>query len=316
MPIYPHQLRLGKTYTPDAGVEDRISSALAALWTLLEARDVMPVHRRELLSIAIWKYTEAPGVRPHAMYRLPFRTLGAMDLEATSPVQHEHVWTRAWLTRQLIEHHAAGWSRADLAAFMHLHGVACTVTRAEHLLLNACGDAQGWDRYAQVGLEVWDAANGQMLVLPEVAATAASDGERKKVLASSSWRSSGVMSEVILAALASNEGRATPHLRRFLEAAGDENIDLVPKYDSSGNPTVYIKLFDAELDEPTPIAVFVNYNGNLDFHIRAEDVPELMDLDGVEPAKPRYVRVRLTEPGRVDTALELLSATLELVREP
>lgn len=47
-----------------------------------------------------------------------------------------------------------------------------------------------------------------------------------------------------------------------------------------------------------------------------EQVQDLTSLDGAEPWRQRYVRVRLTEPERVDTALALLDAPLDIVREP
>lgn len=313
MPTYPHQLKLGKTYTPDAGVPERTASAVAALWALLEAPGLILAHRRHLLGIGIWKYTEAPGARPHPKYRLPFRTVGAMDVESKVPVQHEHVWTKEWLIDRLLPAHAAGWTQDELAGFMAQYGIACTVTRAEHLLLNACGKAAGWERYAQVGLQVWDAANERPHELPTAAKLSTEDDVR--LIYSLPEHGAGVVSSVILEALTANEKPVTPLLRSFLIGAEGEDIDLVPKYDATGRPTPYIRLFDAELDEPTPVAVYINYNGNLDFHVRPDQVPDLMALDGVQPHKPRYVRLVLDRPERVDTALQLLTETLELIRE-
>src|SRR4051812_2449504 len=115
MALYPHQLKLGPAYTPDAGVPERTASAVAALWALLEAPGINLPHRRHLLGIAIWKYTEAPGVPPHPKYRLPFRTLGAMDVHNHDMVQHEHVWPRKWIIDRLLRHHKSGWTREEMA---------------------------------------------------------------------------------------------------------------------------------------------------------------------------------------------------------
>jgi hypothetical protein len=313
MPTYPHQLKLGKTYMPDAGVPERTASAVAALWTLLEAPDLILAHRRHLLGIAIWKYTEAPGVPPHPKYRLPYRTAGAMDICNMDMVQHEHVWPRKWIIDRLLRHHEAGWTREALADFMMKHGVSCTVTRTEHLLLNSCGDTEGWDRYAQVGLQVWDAANGRPLKLAALPTTVTED-DKRRVLALPT-PGMGVVSEVILAALAANGSPATASLRDFLQRAEDDDIDLVPKYDVAGRPTTYIKLFDAELEEATPVAAYVNYNGNVDFHVPAAKVSELIGVDGVLPWKSHYVRIAVDQPARVETALQLLTQTLEHIRE-
>jgi hypothetical protein len=314
MPLLTHQLNLGKAYTPDAGVPERTASALAALWALLEAPGLTLPHRRHLLGIAIWKYTEAPGVRPHPKYRLPFRTLGAMDVASLAEVQHEHVWPRKWIIDRLLPKHRAGWSPDDLAEFMtHHHGIACTVTRSEHLLLNASGGAEGWSRYAQAGLQVWDAANERPLELPALQVSATAADVRCADL--TTVRGSGVVSQVILDVLALNEKRATPFIRAFLTGADAENIDLVPKYDAAGSATTYIRLFDAELEEPTPVAAYINFNGNLDFHIKPEQIPDLISLEGVHPWKANYVRITLTSPHRVNSALRLLASTLEEIRE-
>jgi hypothetical protein len=317
VPIYPHQLRLGKKYTPDGGVPDRTASALRALWALLEVPRLTTAHRRHLLGIAIWKYTEAPGVRPHPKYRLPFRTLGAMDESIRDDmVQHEHVWPRAWLIDQLLGKHSAGWGPDGLAAFMREYGVACTVLKSEHLLLNAVGGAPGWERYATAGIQVWDAANQRPLDLdaaprPESERQAVTDVRR---FVSLPGHGPGVVSEVILAALAANERPVTAYIRTFLERAQLEDIDLVPKYDGSGVPTTYIRLYP-EIDEPAPVSVYVNYNGNIDFHAKPEQLGELMDMDGVQPWKGSYVRLVLHRADRIDTALLLLTATLDLARD-
>src|SRR4051794_26917239 len=95
-------LRLDTPYTPDAAlVAERTESALGALWAVLEAPGLTIKHRRELLSIGIWKYTEAFGHAPHPKYRLRFRSHAAMDMAVPAVVQHEHVWPRRWIIDRL-----------------------------------------------------------------------------------------------------------------------------------------------------------------------------------------------------------------------
>jgi hypothetical protein len=302
LPTYPYQLKLGKTYTPDDGVPERTASALAAIWTLLTAPGLTLAHRRHLVGIAIWKYTEAPGVRPHPKYRLPFRTLGAMDESIRDDmVQHEHVWPRKWLIDHLLAKHAAGWDSDSLSAFMREYGVACTVLKSEHLMMNAVAGALGWDRYAKVGIQVWDAANQRPLDLGEAPRDESEEPAVTDVrrFVSTHGHGYGVVSEVILAALAANEKTVTPYIRRFLEKAQPENIDLIPKTNRDGEPTTYIRLYP-EIDEPTPVAVYVNYNGNIDFHAKPAQLGELLEMDGVQPWKGSYVRLVLdrADPGR------------------
>src|SRR3712207_305549 len=58
---YNDALSLDVPYTGCLDVDDRRQSAVVAAWALLETPDVLLKHRRELLSIALWKYTEAEG---------------------------------------------------------------------------------------------------------------------------------------------------------------------------------------------------------------------------------------------------------------
>ncbi|MGA8246390.1 MAG: hypothetical protein WB797_05745 [Nocardioides sp.] len=82
---------------------------------------------------------------------------GAMTWSDADNLEHEHVYTRSYLTDLIIENpheNAVRWILANLA-------FAATVTKAEHTKLTRVSkDVQGWDRYLSAGVGVTDLATG------------------------------------------------------------------------------------------------------------------------------------------------------------
>ena len=160
-------LKLDQPFTPNPQAAAKTASAVALLWLVLEARRLLMAHRREVMSVALWKHTEAAAAPPCPKYRLRYRTRAAMDLTTAAEVRHEHVWTREWLIDTMLERHRHGWTEADLARFVEQHAVACTVTVDEHQRLEEHEGREGWNRYAAAGIAVWDCQEGVAFVLPE-----------------------------------------------------------------------------------------------------------------------------------------------------
>lgn len=128
--------------------EERLQSALVLTRVALEARDqLLPLHLRESLSNAIWKYTECDG-----KYSTRFRSRGAIEFPKEK-LNHEHVLTRKSLIAELVE------NPSDYIAIMQ-KAVGCTVLKSEHMLLGAVEKLNpglvGWDRYREAGIEVYD----------------------------------------------------------------------------------------------------------------------------------------------------------------
>ena len=107
------------------------------------ALDICLRHKRELLSVCLWKLTEA---RPASKYALRFRTFDA--LAGTGPLRHEHIHQRKHLVTALL-------SGETLESAMS-RVIACTVTQAEHRRLGESMDCDGWERYRRAGLRVVD----------------------------------------------------------------------------------------------------------------------------------------------------------------
>ena len=128
--------------------ELRVQSALVLARAALEVREqLLPLHLRETLSNAIWKYTECDG-----NYSTRFRSRGAIEFPKEK-LNHEHVLTRKLLIAQLLE------NPDDYISIMQT-AVGCTVLRTEHLLLGSVEKENpslvGWDRYREAGIEVYD----------------------------------------------------------------------------------------------------------------------------------------------------------------
>lgn len=129
--------------------EEKRASAVALAVTVLGARGALNVHRNELLSICVWKWTEA-----HGKYKgCRFWTRAALDAERPQ-LAHEHVVPRRLIVRALIELDEV----SDVPDLLARMAVACVVTRSEHdRLPEASWDellANPWARYS--GIEVVD----------------------------------------------------------------------------------------------------------------------------------------------------------------
>ena len=139
-------------YTRRFDADARIASALNAVRALLGA-DLLPAHRRELLSVCLWKLSLA---EPIGKYATRFVSAAALDEERRS-LAHEHVHERAKLVRTLIEGTLAPECLPGFA-------FACVVTREEHARLGTASrrdpTLDGWDRYRKACVAVVDRERG------------------------------------------------------------------------------------------------------------------------------------------------------------
>jgi hypothetical protein len=135
-------------WAPRPDSQQRRESAAAIAEAALASRNkIVPAHLREILSIAVWKYTECDG-----KYSTRYRSENSLHAPYTS-VHHEHVIPR----RQIVDALIADPSNA--AAILE-RAIGCVVLREEHRSL---GDVErkdpsltGWDRYRAAGIAVWD----------------------------------------------------------------------------------------------------------------------------------------------------------------
>ena len=126
-----------------------------ACWAAAQ-EDLYPAHRREFLSIAVWKVTEADG-----KWNTRYRSVASLSGGPGAKVTHEHVVPRKLLVAAMI----ARPHRVE--EILTTGAVACVVQRDQHSLLNS--GRFGWYRYLDAGIEVIDMATGEPLDLPGAA---------------------------------------------------------------------------------------------------------------------------------------------------
>ena len=134
-----------------AGPDEKRASAVHLATVLLRDGGGLPVHVRELLSILVWKWTEADG-----KYRgCRFWTPQALAADR-STWAHEHVVPRKLVVRALLD--LPDPSPSAVRDLLERVGLACIVTRDEH---DALPDLpwetlhdDPWARYREAGIEV------------------------------------------------------------------------------------------------------------------------------------------------------------------
>ena len=135
------------TYKQHKERDGRIRSAKLAINALLPL-DLLVSHKKELLSVCIWKITEADGKA-----KVRYWSEGAIEA-LTRELQHEHVHER----RELIERLLSGESIDTVLQ----DAIACMVTKAEHQILGN-KKSIGWLRYSESGIRVYDALESNWL---------------------------------------------------------------------------------------------------------------------------------------------------------
>ena len=136
------------TYHTHADAHDRVRSAITAAEAIL-GLDLYPAHKRELLSVCIWKVTEAA---PMSKYQTRFQSRASLSAPE-SELAHDHVYQRKRLIDEMIAH------PKEVNRILQ-SAVACVVTRWEHDRLTRVSredpNLDGWERYRHAEIDVVD----------------------------------------------------------------------------------------------------------------------------------------------------------------
>jgi len=119
---------------------------------LRDGAEILPKHRREVLSVALWKITEAESQHKHRTRFCSQAVFSSTDCEC----RHDHVFQKQKMIDDLIK---AGPDAVDEIVG---RAIGCTVTTDEHLALNQYQHLDGWERYRQAGITVIDARTGDV----------------------------------------------------------------------------------------------------------------------------------------------------------
>jgi len=319
----------GKPYQNTSAIDAVRLSALRAVQQLLQPVDgLSAAHRRELLTISLWKWTEAAGVAPHPKYNVRFATPAALDHSNPAKVNHEHVWPRKWIIDRLLKP-GKTWPEPELREFLEEHGVACIVTVEEHARLSALSSGpEGWDRYRRAGLQVRDLTGEGFLDLDQPGASAVVDEvalpendqsvvlEPGEELAVVSPTEPGLSVDEALDRLSGGRARLLKRLLGTADLAGGVGLVGGTKRADS-TPGAYVRVHDATLPEPTRAVAFVHWTGRVSLALSADEVPaDLVSRDEVKSQthKTYGVSCKVSDEGSLRTAEELLVLALEQVR--
>ena len=144
-----------KSFQERADAKARLKSAITAMRAILQL-SILPAHKRELLSVCLWKVTEASGSK----YQTRFRSKKSLKT-LRKEWQHEHVYQRRFLVDRLMKNPRSLQSVVTTA-------VGCVVTKEEHIRLSAASrknsKLDGWARYRAARVPVIDTVSGRPLL--------------------------------------------------------------------------------------------------------------------------------------------------------
>ena len=297
-------------YVPDASVEECKTSAHAAVMHILQMQDVMPAHHRELLSIALWKWTEAAGLSPNPKYNIRFCSERVRSGEPTA-VNHEHVWTRQGLVTNLLRNHRMS-DAATVRSLLDEYGVACIVTVAEHSRLGRASRTgpDGWERYVRAGVEVWDRQHQCRWTFDNRNEPAL--GEVKSVTTVAPL----ITTDEAIALRGRDRGDLLRRLFRTLTFADCAAVVGMERDRTTiGN---YVLIHDVQIEEPTPVLAYVHWSGKVTVRAVLDDVPaELAALDCIERKddKGYDVHCHVNDLASMEAAEELVMVAVQKYRK-
>lgn len=127
---------------------------------------------RHLADRAAWAVTEIHADAEFKFFRQRYLSHGVRLLfekaikqegrlsksQLVKGLRHEHVWPRKFLVQEIL----AAKDRSMVLAALN-RAVACVVTKDEELLHGLKRFGNGWDRYREAKLRVWDRENQRYL---------------------------------------------------------------------------------------------------------------------------------------------------------
>lgn len=286
------------------------ASAYALVHQTLAMTALEPVHHREMLSIAMWKVTEAAGSAPHRKYNVRFCSEGVVDAVEPTKVNHEHVHTRKWMVDELLSGRVDADRRDD---FLDTNGGGCIVTVDEHGRLSE-SNQMGWARYVDAGVRVFDRAKGDYVDAEELA------GVELPALAADSE-----VNQVTVPNLTFDEAidkfsksESAPLLRR-LNRMVRLGLGTTTLHNGKGQPK-YSRVYDALIKEPTRAVAYVKWNGDVDLALTPDEVPDQWSRlpivkDRPATKAPYLIRVVVRDEESAAVAEELLAIAMDKIRQ-
>ena len=152
--IAKHSKKLRTQYCRSAAVEGIVASAKHLARLVLASDELLPKHRKKMLSEVLWIISEADG-----KYSARYRTAEVVRLATEDPtsrtkIQHEHVFPRKKVIKSILDQRHKLLKRPRLLDELLDQTVACVVTAQEHTKL--CNSKEGRQRYGDAKVPVLD----------------------------------------------------------------------------------------------------------------------------------------------------------------
>lgn len=291
-------------WTPEC--QARRDSVLSLVAQLRAVTGVLDVHKRQLLSIALWKWTEAGGVGPHPKYNIRYCSSGVVNTTEPLVVNHEHVHTRKSMVDAIL---LKGLDDQKLTHYLMARGEACIVTTIEHAALGLSRKV-GWARYVDAGVGVWDR---QLQSFVDPAQLAAGQTARLgRRVPPREPEPASVMQAIDAFA-------KHPELLHSLKRLSELSGAVSAPHNTTAAKPAYFRIHDTVIEEPTRAVCYVNFNGNVDLALEFEELPAQVRRlafvkDRGEKQNPYTVRCRVDDRRSLDIAEELLVRALEKLR--
>jgi hypothetical protein len=305
-----NKVRVKERYEVTPDVVTMRSSAYALVEQLLSMTQLEPIHHREMLSIAMWKVTEAAGNIPNRKYNVRYCSDGVVNAAEPTKVNHEHVHPRKWMVDELLSERVNAGNRKE---FLDKYGVACIVTVAEHGRLSA-SNKKGWERYLDADVRVFDRAVGDYVGAEQPAGTELppqADESDANLVSVSTMPVHEAIDKFARPGLAPLLHRLNRMVRLGLGTSALHN--------GKGEPE-WFRVYDALVEEPTRAVAFVKWNGDVDLALTPAEVPDQWRRppyvkNRAAGRSPHLVRVTVRNEQSAEIAEELLAIAMDKIRQ-
>lgn len=129
-------------------------SAINLIKSLLKMNDITVKHKKVMLNHGIWLLTEAEWTNKYNTRYCSKAIFKNAEMDKREK-RHDHVFQKKLLVKDLL---AAKQSQVEKILE---NGVACTITKIEHDVLEKYKTDDGWDRYKKARIVVIDRETGK-----------------------------------------------------------------------------------------------------------------------------------------------------------
>jgi len=131
-------------------------AVLSAIQVIVNNMPDVPVSlkKQHLLDGMLWTFTEGQGRK--FKWKCRYRSESVLNKDVVVDIQHDHVYTRAFLKDRILNEHAL-----NLNNFLLQHCFACLLSKEEHKLIPR--NSNGFSKYKNAGIKIYDILEGKWM---------------------------------------------------------------------------------------------------------------------------------------------------------